>query len=169
MMGREKPWWLWGQFLRASSKILNENYDKKNFKVFLGITKLTLTSTYLIMDQIVKILLLKVFTSVHPTGFWCAICTAPGYSSFNKWGGNMKTIRSMKGAFERCIWKVHLKGAYHVNITCDTTAARESVDSYWLKPPHASTCFCLPVLGRTQSRRKLFLGSIYISAGWLRI
>ena len=154
MMGREKPWWLWGQFLRASSKTLNENYDKKNFKVFLGITKLTLTSTYLIMDQIVKILLLKVFTSVHPTGFWCVICTAPGYSSFNKWGGNMKTIRVMKGACQRCI--------------CDNTNARESVDSYWLKPPHASTCFCVPVLGRAQSRRKLFLGSIYISAGWLR-
>lgn len=57
------------QFLRASSKPLIENYDKKNFKVLLRITKLTLTSTYLIMEQIVKILLLKVFTSVHPTGF----------------------------------------------------------------------------------------------------
>ena len=156
MMGREKPWWLWGQFLRASSKTLNENYDKKNFKVFLGITKLTLTSTYLIMDQIVKILLLKVFTSVHPTGFWCAICTVPGYSSFNKWGGNMKTIRLMKDACQRCIF--------------DTLPhANPWTPIGWNLHMHASTCSYHSVLRRRiQSRRKLFLGSIYISAGWLR-
>ena len=152
MMEREKPWWLRGQFLRASSKPLNENYDKKNFKVLLRITKLPLTSTYLIMEQIVKILLLKVFTSAYPTGFWCVICTAPGYSSFNKWDGNMKAIHLMTA---RCI--------------SDITAVRESADSYWLKPPHASACFCVLVRGWTQSRGKLFLGSIYVSAGWLRI
>ena len=152
MMGREKPQWLRGQFLRASSKPLIENYDKKNFKVLLRITKLTLTSTYLIMEQIVKILLLKVFTSAHPTGFWCVICTAPGYSSFNEWDGNMKTIRLMT---VRCI--------------SDITAVGESADSYWLKPRRASSRFCLLLLGWTQSRRNLFLSSIYVSAGWLRI
>ena len=40
------------------------------------------------MEQIVKILLLKVFTNVHPTGFWYVNFTAPGYSSFNKWDSN---------------------------------------------------------------------------------
>ena len=37
--------------------------------VLSRITKLTLASTYLIMEQIVKILLLKVVASVHSTAF----------------------------------------------------------------------------------------------------
>ena len=57
------------EFLAALSKSCNKINIRNNLKVLSWISKLTLTSTYLIMEQIVKILLLKVVTSVHPTGF----------------------------------------------------------------------------------------------------
>lgn len=129
------------QFLRASSKPLIENYDKKNFKVLLRITKLTLTSTYLIMEQIVKILLLKVFTSVHPTGFWCVNFTAPGTAVLTN---GMVTWRYVRLVTVRV----------HIWYPCGR----------WIRGLLLANWLVMGFL----SRRKLFLGSIYDSAGWLR-
>ena len=57
------------------------NKIRKNLKVLSRIPKLTLTNTYLIMEQIIRILLLQVVTNVYPAGFWCVICTAPRQST----------------------------------------------------------------------------------------
>ena len=53
---------------------------------------LILTGTYLIKEQIIKILSLKVVTSVHPTGFGCVTTTTLRHINFHKCDVNMSLL-----------------------------------------------------------------------------